>query len=40
MTDYDPNPDHREPNSAWKANLLAVLLIFAFAAAASLTFLR
>jgi hypothetical protein len=40
MTDYDPNPDHREPTSEWKADLFAVLLIFAFAAAASLTFLR
>ena len=40
MTDYDPKPGHREPISGWKADLLSVFLIFAFAAAASLTFLR
>jgi hypothetical protein len=40
MNDYERNPDSGEPKAAWKTDLLAVLLIFAFAAAASLTFLR
>ena len=40
MTDYKQSPDYTEPEGAWKADLLAVLLIFAFAIVALLTFLR
>ena len=39
MTDYKQSPDYTEPEGAWKADLLAVLLIFAFTGAATLTFL-
>jgi hypothetical protein len=40
MTDYEKIPSFREPKGARKTDLLAVLFIFAFAALASLTFLR
>jgi hypothetical protein len=39
MTGYEQSPDYGEPEDAWKTDTLAILLIFAFAAAASLTFL-
>jgi hypothetical protein len=40
MTGYERSPEDGEPKDAWKTDLLAMLLIFAFAAAAMLTFLR
>jgi hypothetical protein len=40
MTGYEQSPDYGEPKGAWKTDLLAVLLIFAFAVVAVLTFLR
>jgi hypothetical protein len=39
MTSYGPNSDWAKPKSASKADLLVVLLIFAFAGAALITFL-
>ena len=39
MTNYKQSPDYGEPQGAWRTDLLAVLLIFAFAGAALLTFL-
>jgi hypothetical protein len=40
MTGSKQSPDYAERNDAWKTDLLAVLLIFAFAVVAMLTFLR
>ena len=37
---YEQRPHYRTPRDAWKADLLAMLLIFAFATVAVLTFLR
>jgi hypothetical protein len=37
---HEQSPDYGEPKDAWKTDLLAVLLIFAFAVVAVLTFLR
>jgi hypothetical protein len=37
---YEQGPHYGEPKNAWKADLLAILLIFAFAILALLTFLR
>jgi hypothetical protein len=34
MTGNGQSPNYGEPKNAWKTDLLAVLLIFAFAAAA------
>jgi hypothetical protein len=39
MTGYRLNSDCAKPTSAWKADLPVVLLIFAFAGAALVTFL-
>jgi len=38
MTGYEQCPDYGEPDEASKTDLLAVLLIFAFAVVAVLTF--
>jgi hypothetical protein len=38
MTNYEQSSDYTEPEGAWKTDLLAVLLIFAFAGAAVLAF--
>ena len=40
MTGYQQGPGYGEPKDAWKTDLLAVFLIFAFAGGAVLTFLR
>jgi hypothetical protein len=40
MTGNGKSPDYGEPKGAWKTDLLAVLLIFAFAVIAMITFLR
>jgi hypothetical protein len=40
MTGYGKRPGYGEPKGAWKTNLLPVVLIFAFAVVAALTFLR
>jgi len=38
MTGYENSPDYGEPEDAWKTDLLAVLVIFAFAVVAVLAF--
>ena len=38
MTGSEQSPDYAEPKDAWKTDLLAVCLIFAFATVAVLTF--
>jgi hypothetical protein len=40
MTRDGESPDYDEPKGAWKTDLLAVLLILAFAVIPVLTFLR
>jgi hypothetical protein len=40
MTDDGKSTDYGEPEGAWKTDLLAVLLILAFAVVAVITFLR
>jgi hypothetical protein len=40
VTGYGKSPDYGEPKGAWKTDLLAVVLIFAFAVVPVLTFLR
>jgi hypothetical protein len=40
MTGHGKSPDYSEAKGAWKTDLLAVLLILAFAVVAVLTFLR
>jgi hypothetical protein len=40
VTGYGKSPDYGELKGTWKTDLLAVLLIFAFAVVAVLTFLR
>jgi hypothetical protein len=40
MAGYGKSRDYGEFKGAWKTDLLAVLLIFAFAVVAVLTFLR
>ena len=39
MTNGNQGPDYSEPEGAWRTDLLAVPLIFAFAGAALLSFL-
>jgi hypothetical protein len=40
ITGSEQSPDYTEPKNAWKTDLLAVFLIFAFATVAMLTFIR
>jgi hypothetical protein len=40
MTGSEQSPEYAERDDAWKTSLLTVLLIFAFATVAVLTFLR